>query len=66
MTTPVILTVVDEKSHVVARTVIDYEKELEIRNKITDLCNKNNWVIKSEVAGSESYFIKQLDWSTNA
>jgi hypothetical protein len=61
MTAPVIITVTNSKLHIIARTVVDFSKENEIREKIAEACLKNNWTVKSEVAGTEGYFLSKIN-----
>jgi hypothetical protein len=60
MKAPVIVTVSDERLHVIERTVIEYEQIDELKKKLKDVLEKNQWSLKLIIPASETYFLHAL------
>jgi hypothetical protein len=58
--TPAILSVKDEKHHIISHTVVDYERIEQILSNIKELLERNNWRWEITVPPSENYFKSEL------
>lgn len=58
--TPTILSVKDDKHHIISHTVIDHERIEEVLGRIRDILSRNNWHHEITVAPSERYFLFDL------
>lgn len=57
---PTLLTVKDEKHHIISRTLVDYEQVETILKKIKDLEARNQWFHEINVLPSERAFLSDL------
>lgn len=57
---PTVLSVKDDKHHVISHTIVDYERVEEILLKIKDLEERNNWHHEITILPSEKYFLADL------
>jgi hypothetical protein len=57
---PTVLSVKDEKHHVVCHTIVDYNRLEDILDGIKDLLERNHWHHEVTVLPSEGYFLNYL------